>query len=51
MGGTKSEYFLQFKKKCVDVYNYLRKYAKLFIYILLLMCDAGIKDYSNEAIE
>lgn len=51
MGGMKSEYFFQFKKKCVDVYNYLRSYAKLFIYLLYLMSDSGIKDYSQEALE
>lgn len=35
----------------MDVYTYLRKYAKLIVYLMILMSDAGIKDYSHEAIE
>ena len=35
----------------MEVYVYLRKYAKLIINLFLLMSDAGIKEYSQEAIE
>ncbi|CAD8088581.1 unnamed protein product [Paramecium primaurelia] len=51
MGGQKSELYTLFKSKCVEVYVYLRRYAKLIINLFLLMADAGIKDYSQEAIE
>lgn len=31
MGGSKHPYYDLFKKKCVDIYKYLRKYCKLYV--------------------
>ena len=37
----KTEFYTNFKQKCVDVYIYLRKHAKLIISLMQLMADAG----------
>ena len=41
----------KFYSKCVDIYKYLRKYAKLIINLLHLMIDSGIPDITSDAIE
>ncbi|EGR27588.1 phosphatidylinositol 3-kinase, putative [Ichthyophthirius multifiliis] len=51
MGGVQSKVYQDFKKKCVNAYIYLRKYAKLIVNLFYLMIDSGIKDINIEALE
>ena len=44
------ENFKLFKRKCIDAYLYLRKYAKLILNLFQLMIDSGIKDITQEAL-
>ncbi len=43
MGGKSSENYIKFKKKCIDAFLYLRKYANFFINLFFLMYDSEIK--------
>ena len=41
MGGNNSHYFVFFKKKCVDTFIHLRKYAKFIVNLFHLMLDSS----------
>ena len=42
MGGFKGPNYEKFRKKCVDIYQYLRNYAKLITNLFHLMIDSGL---------
>jgi phosphatidylinositol 3-kinase len=46
LGGKTNDNYNKFRRKCVEAYIYLRKYAKLIVNLFHLMLDSGIKDLS-----
>ncbi|KAH7649394.1 phosphatidylinositol 3-kinase [Cryptosporidium bovis] len=47
MGGINSNGFKLFVDKCCEFYRYIRRRSWLFINLLLLMVDSGIKDFDS----
>jgi len=51
MGGFKGPNYEKFRKKCVDIYQYLRNYAKLITNLFHLMIDSGLPHLDEKGLE